>query len=148
MYLNSPLSIRGQRVTVAVAEIVATVFLTTAICGCSREDAHYPSVRLEGNVTIAGKPLADGLIMFMPLERGRGGGVKAVIKEGRYVADRVPTGKVLVTFNAMQETGRMVESPSSPGKPLPERIDLLPAKYKSGVSLDVKGEQLRRDFDL
>lgn len=118
------------------------------LAGCGEKKPVYPSAKLYGTVTIAGKPLADGAIVFMPQEPGRGSGVKATIKDGHYAADDVPLGKVQVTFNAMQETGRMVESPSSPGKPLPERIDLIPAKHRSGVSLEVTVDKSNKDFDL
>ncbi len=132
----------------SIVQSALVAVLAVILLGCGRKGPEYPSVKLEGAVTIAGKPLAEGMVMFMPHEQGRGGGVKALIKEGRYAAENVPTGKVRVTFNAMQETGRMVESASSPGKPLPEKIDLIPAKYKTGVNVDVKSDQGQQDFNL
>lgn len=145
---NPSSPIGRQRFVFAAANMAAATALAMTMLGCGGKETAYPGVKLEGTVTIAGKPLADGLILFMPHEHGRGGGVKAVVKDGRYTADKVPTGKVRVTFNAMQETGRMIESASSPGKLLPERIDLIPAKYRSGVPLEVKEEQLKQDFNL
>lgn len=127
-----------------VAALCSFVLLT----GCDGGRTIYPSAKLEGAVSVAGEPVTDGLIMFMPQQQGRGSGVKAAIKDGCYSADNVPLGNVLVTFNAMQETGRMVESPSSPGKLMPERIDLIPEKYRSGMAVEVKAGDNKRDFEL
>jgi hypothetical protein len=132
------------RVQLPVAALCG--LLLSAGCGGGKVD--YPAAKLEGAVTVAGKPLADGLIMFMPQERGRGSGVRAPIKNGRYSADKVPLGEVLVTFNALQETGRKVESVISPGKPLPEQVDLIPEQYRSGIALEVTGDKANQDFSL
>lgn len=121
--------------------------LTVAAVGCGQKTPDYPSARLEGTVKIDGKPLAEGLIMLLPVDTGCGSGVKATIKDGQYAIAKAPRGNVLVTFGAMRATGRMVTSPLS-SKPLPEQINLIPAQYRSGIAIQVQGDKNDQDFDL
>ena len=142
---KSPSAVRGP--VFAFAMVACWSIAVTVMSGCGHGGANHPSAKIEGAVTVSGKPLADGLIMFMPQQAGHAVGVKAAIKDGCYVADKVPLGKVLVLFNAVQETGRMIESKLTE-KPQPERIDIIPAKYRSGVPLDVTTDKNDQNFDL
>lgn len=130
------------------ALVVASCLLGLVGCGQATAPApEYPHARLQGAVAVAGKPVPKGSLDFMPLESGRGNATKAEIVDGRFTADKVPLGKVLVTIHAMQETGKMVQSPSS-STPQPERIDLIPAKYRSGITIQVTGDNASQDFKL
>ncbi len=115
--------------------------------GCSNPGPDYPHAQLAGTVTVAGEPLPSGLIIFMPLESNRGGGVKATITDGHYLANDVPKGAVQVTFHAIKLTGRMVNSPSS-SEPLPEQIDLIPDAYRDGLEIKVTEDRIDQDFQL
>jgi hypothetical protein len=127
--------------TVALAAVVAT-----PLDGCKGRTS-LPTARVAGQVTIGGKPLAEGWILFVPQAGHLANGVKATIKDGRFVAANVPKGKVLVMFNAMQPTGRMVTTASS-SKAIPETIDLLPEKYHSGIALEITGDKADQEFRL
>ncbi len=117
------------------------------IVACGAPQPTYPHATLAGTVTVAGQPLTEGKIMFLPQDPHRGGGVTAVIRNGRYRAEEVPHGKVLVTFNAMQETGRMIES-SSTDELQPERIDLIPPEYADGLVIEVQADREEQHFAL
>jgi hypothetical protein len=141
MLNESPSMIRQKH------KLSITIACILLLAGCGEKKDDYPSARLEGTVKIDGKPLAEGLIMLMPMDAGRGGGVKATIKDGHYAIAKAPRGNVLVTFGATRATGRMVTSPVS-STPLPEQINLIPAQYRSGIATQVQGDKTDQDFDL
>ncbi len=105
----------------------------------------YSTAKLAGTVTIDGTPIAAGTITFTPLEGNRGLGQPAEIKAGRYEASNVPQGKVRVDFHATRETGKMVDFF---GKPTPEVENLIPAHYRTGLPLEVTGDNPQQDFKL
>jgi hypothetical protein len=127
--------------TAALAASVAMM-----LSGCKPQST-LPTARVSGQVSIGGKPLAVGWILFVPQAGHLANGVKTEVKDGRFVAENVPKGKVLVMINAMQATGRMVATASS-SKPIPEKIDLLPEKYRSGIPLEITSDKTDQEFRL
>lgn len=122
--------------------------VTILTAGCTgRLSQSYPCVDLSGKVVVEGKPLASGKIIFTPTQSGQGRGVTAEIVDGRYFAKAVPLGKVLVMLNAVRETGRMVRSESS-GVEQPERVELIPARHRAGIPLEVAANKTVYDFAL
>lgn len=127
--------------------------LCLAASGCGKSGSEFPVARLEGTVTINGQPLpadAEAWIQFMPT--GGGGQAppaRSPIVDGRYVAENVPLGSVLVTFNITRLTGRMVVEDNAPGgTPDPERENLVPESCRQGIPLEIGGNEEKRDFDL
>jgi hypothetical protein len=131
--------------------ILAGPLLLVLLSGCGSRARSEPVARLEGNVTIGGKPLpadAEGSVIFMPAARGEAPPVQAAIKGGRYRAEKVPVGQVLATFHIARPTGKLLrDSPSDP-HPTPERIDLVPPASGGGVKIEVRGDNPHQDFDL
>jgi hypothetical protein len=108
-------------------------------------------VKLDGSVTIGGKPLpadAEGLIIFMPAARGEAPPAQATIASGRYKAEKVPKGQVTATFNISRLTGKMLKTSPDDIHPSPERIDLVPEASKAGVKIEVQNDNPKQDFDL
>lgn len=129
--------VRGIALSLVGVSIAATLW------GCGGPG--YPSVRLEGAVTVDGQPVEAGTISFTPLQPGRGAGVSATIAAGRYAAGNVPQGKVRVDFQATKETGRTVEQF---GKPYPETVNVIPERCAAGMEIEVGTGDAKRDFNL
>lgn len=115
------------------------------VAGCGDSGPSYPVARLEGSVTIGGKPIPEGRIQFVPLDSGQGLATSTEIVDGRYRAEEVPLGSVSVMISATRETGRMITEYSTP---YPEIVNIIPEKYRSGVRIDVAGDNLQQDFKL
>ena len=125
-----------------VLRLLVGLLVMASGSGCTRGPA---TTHLEGRVTVDGKPIQQGNLNFVPLEPNRGRGTTAVISEGRYTAPKVPLGRVRVDFNATKATGRTVIVSDLP---MPEIIDLIPAKYHAGIEIEVKEGQFQQDFSL
>jgi hypothetical protein len=122
-----------------MAGLVVLVF----VAGCGRTGP--PTATLEGSVTLDGKPLEKGTISFVSQEK-TGGSATAEIVAGPYRAEHVPRGKVLVYLHATKDTGRMVEIMK--GSPQQEIINIVPEKYRAGITIEVTEPVVHRDFDL
>lgn len=97
-------------------------------------------------MTLDGQPLAEGTIAFVSQARSGGPSATAQIVAGRYRAQAVPRGKVLVYLHATKDTGRTVEV--TRGLPEPEVVNVIPEQYRNGVAIDVASESVKRDFEL
>ena len=109
--------------------------------GCDK--ASSPTSRLEGSVTLDGEPLEQGTISFAAIDGGAS--AAAEIVAGQYQAEGVPRGKVRVTFQATKETGKTIDMM---GKSTPERINVIPDEYRTGVEIEVTQPSMRQDFDM
>ena len=86
-----------------------TVLLLTA--GCGEEDF------VRGQVTLDGKPLAQGSIRFIPSQRGQGTAVGGKITDGWYSLSGKAfpaVGSNRVEIRANRKTGQMVQDPYGP----------------------------------
>ena len=119
------------------------LLLVVGLSGCG--GASYDSVSLEGAFSINGKPVEHGGITFTPLASGRGRGVYAEVKNGRYLVKGVPIGQVRVSFVAVEHTGKTIEVF---GEQVPEAKIIVPPNYRAGVAIEIKGDDTTRDFEL
>ncbi len=125
--------------------------LALTLAGGCRSSQTAPVAKLEGNVTIGGKPLpadAEGSLAFVPAARGEAPPAKALLVGGHYKADNVPVGSVQVTFDITRKTGKMLMSPNDPVHQSPELINLVPEAARSGMQIEVKGNNSQQNFDL
>ena len=125
--------------------------LALTLAGSCRSSQTAPVAKLEGNVTIGGKPLpadAEGSLAFMPAARGEAPAVRATLAGGHYKADKVPVGSVQVTFDIMRKTGKMITTPGDNVHQSPELINLVPEAARSGMQIEVKGDNSQQNFDL
>jgi hypothetical protein len=125
--------------------LLAVIVLGSVLAGCGSGKPAYPAARLEGGVTVDGRPIAKGNVQFLPQGPGKAPVTQASIVDGRYVAAAVPRGKVRVLLTATQETGKMVAAYSEPH---PEVVNLIPEKYRSGIEIEVTADNLSQDFAL
>jgi len=89
--------------------VLAMTLLAVAGCGqnCQR-------VSVDGNVTLDGKPLAEGAINFIPQLGTAGPTAGAAITEGRFSIERdrgTFTGMFRVEITATRKTGRQKRGP-------------------------------------
>lgn len=124
----------------AFGALVAPLLL---VCGCSPAANAHPTARLEGKVTIDGQSVQRGRIQFYPTKLGQPD--DAEIDGGHYVAEHVPSGKVRVSFTAVKETGKMI---NEHGQATPETVSIIPAKYQSGIEIEVNGDNPGQNFNL
>ena len=115
------------------------------LSGCRAGKGEYPAARLQGAVTVDGKRVEQGTIQFVPQHLESGPITQAVIQNGAYVAEAVPLGKMRVVIHAKKKTGRLITGYSTP---YPEIINIVPAKYRQGIELDVSGDNPELDFKL
>jgi hypothetical protein len=125
-----------------LSAVLALIGVTLSGCGSERR---ANTIRLEGQVKLDGEPLAEGNLQILPEGKSRGQPDGAVVVDGRYTADNVPLGKVRVIISATKETGRMMTDTSVP---YPERISIIPPRYRDGIVIEVKEGDEARDFDL
>src|SRR5262249_44927245 len=122
--------------------------LTMSICviaGCG-DHRNYEYTSISGQVTFDGKPVQQGRISFFPSESGHGAGGSAPIVDGRYQLDEVPRGRNGFIFSASVETGKLATGVT--GEKMPERVSLLPERYRTeGVVREID-QNTTQDFAL
>ena len=126
--------------------MLALAHATWAGCGSGGTSAGN-TAHLQGEVTLASQPLpadAEGAITF----RGAtGSAVTVPIAEGRYDSPATPKGAIKAYINISKPTGKTFRSDRT-GTDVVETASIVPAKYGSGIDLDVSGDQSNQDFDL
>jgi len=127
------------------AAFLGIVLAGFLVAGCSSGKSNQGTVTLEGNVTLDGKAIADGSLQFMPREKGQSNPAMAQIVNGRYVAVGVPKGKVQVLLTALRKTGRMIKEYD---ETRPEVVSMIPERYKSGIEINVTGDDPNKNFEL
>ena len=101
----------------------AFLFLLPLLSGCSPASHSETVAKLEGNVTVGGKPLpedAEGTLVFSPAKLGEAPPCQAKLVSGHYVADKVPQGQVTVTFLITRRTGKMLKASPDDIHPTPK----------------------------
>jgi hypothetical protein len=116
-----------------------------ASAGCGPVKPALPTARLEGMVSYRGLPVEEGGITFGPQDAGHGKSIWAPLTGGRYAAPAVPLGKVLVQINAVENQGTTT---GEFGAVEAKRVNVVSAKYRSGVMLDVTGDRTDLNFEL
>jgi hypothetical protein len=123
------------------------------IAGCNGGLAAPKRGKLEGTVTLNGKPVANGIIRFMALDPN-GTNAAAPIKDGRYSVPegQGPTkGKYRVEFSVPSATKQRVPNDDIPGEFMEVAPETLPPRYhrESKITQDYDPGQPRSyDFQL
>ncbi|EAQ78865.1 hypothetical protein [Blastopirellula marina] len=121
-------------------------FLVSLSLGCSAEERTVdPRHQVSGTVTLDGKPLAEGRIMFSSTEDAARGVPPASVEihDGQYSL-MVTVGKKTVKVSHLVESGR----DESTGEPMMK--ESIPAKFNKDSKLETtvtEGENTA-DFDL
>ena len=107
------------------------------VVGCARGPAPPKRGKLEGKVTLNGKPVANGFVRFMAIDPN-GTNVAATIKDGQYSVpmNEGPTkGKYRVEFSVPSATKRRIPNDDVPGTFIEEAPETLPNKYHRDSTL-------------
>jgi hypothetical protein len=145
--------------------LLFTVNLLLWTAGCGGKGT------ITGTVTYKGTPIPAGTILFVPSNGGPS--VNAPINDGKYTAEKVPTGRAKVSITSMyvQQTSAspMMMMGAKSGPPLdapippearkameegmkPKKGLQIPDKYadpaQSGLTYTVRSGQQTKDFNL
>jgi hypothetical protein len=128
------------------------LFTLGSILGCG-QGPQIPRAVVSGRVSYQGRPVADGIIVFVPTKDTKGPSTSAVISGGVYKAvihGGVPVGTHRVEIDAFRTMAASANNPLVPGNGT-RNEQYLPERYNRQSALDVtvdaKQEQTR-DFDL
>lgn len=121
--------------------------LLLAGCGGGGEGA-----RLQGSVTLGGKPIPDdakAFVMFTATAKvdGKAASASAPIVGGKYDCPNVPTGPVRVGFDITREVGPVKKSERT-GADYRDVENLVPATAATGLELTVDGDKADQNFEL
>jgi hypothetical protein len=135
-------------ILIAVGSLVGSQLLG---CGHSGPD----KVIVQGEVTYGGEPIANGDILFYPVEGTPGAVSGASISAGRYLADGkggVPIGKHRVEVRGYRKKAAERSSSNRFEEPGVQREQYLPEKFNTKstlvVSFDGANPTAVQDFQL
>ena len=120
---------------------------------CSKSDPSRASIH--GMVSVGGKPIEQGRIVFKPTRGNSGPSAGATIENGSYTiaAERGPKiGANQVQISGLEKTGKKIQSPAFPGGPKIDQLrEIVPERYRGEESVleyvVVPGDQ-EKNFDL
>ncbi|WP_074309737.1 hypothetical protein [Singulisphaera sp. GP187] len=127
-----------------ISDLIPVIALVL-LAGCQEAaSSNYQSARLEGEVTVDGQPIEDGTVQFVPANLADGPITQATIMKGRYVANKVPLGKVTAILHA--------NPPAPPAQitsdyQTPKTVG-IPNRYKTGFPIEVKENKADQDFPM
>jgi hypothetical protein len=101
------------------------------LSGCTSAPPLPKRGKIDGTVTLNGKPVASGWIRFMAIDPS-GTNVAAPVKDGAFdvPAEQGPTkGKYRVEFSVPSATKRRIPDDDNPGKFIEEAPETLPRRY-------------------
>jgi hypothetical protein len=124
-------------------------------CGGPAEPT-YPCTNLGGHVTLDGARVVDGVVAFSSQDARLGRIVVTTIVRGRYIAEKVPLGKVLAVVSAYKlgVPGRSIEAEAlalaraDPAATSVTKTNLVPQRYRYGFELDVGPRSSDVDFAM
>lgn len=113
---------------------IGTALLIVIASGCGKGSNQVPVVRVRGTVTLDGKPVTKGLVVFFPkfdapVARGR------IKEDGTYVlstygsGDGAAIGEFNVAILAQDEEALLESLPEDFAGNVPEPPPLIPRKY-------------------
>ncbi|NBO91220.1 MAG: hypothetical protein EBV06_02720 [Planctomycetia bacterium] len=123
--------------------LVFSGFILTGLLGCGGA----ASYQVEGVVTLDNTALAEGDIMFIPVDK-KSGPEGGKIKEGKYSL-KAPAGDMRVEVRAVRATGKTTPSaagPGAPGDPVYESI--IPERYNTNSELKASVGSGKTKFDF
>jgi len=131
-------------------KVIRATAVLIMIGGCSASSGPE-KVIVQGAVTFAGKPVANGEVLFYPIDGTPGSVSGGPIKEGQYTAKGrggVPVGKHRVEIRAFRPPSRPGQGDTAiEGGPAEQ---YLPQKYNaySELTCDIDASSATQDFNL
>jgi hypothetical protein len=134
----------ADRSAYRVSLLLASAVLAAGIVGCAKtQEPEYPNTNLGGWVTVDKAPIDGAMISFCSQDVTNGQVIVTNIVRGRYIAEKVPLGRVLTVISGLKDTGEQTR-PGGPQK----IVNLVPEKYRAGFELFVNENSSRVDFPM
>jgi hypothetical protein len=121
--------------------------------GCGKSDSSRASIH--GTVSVGGKPIEQGQIVFRPTGDNSGPSAGATIENGAYTiaAERGPKiGANQVQISGLEKTGQKIQNFARPGGPKLDKFrEITPERYRGEQSIlkyDVVSGNQEKNFDL
>jgi hypothetical protein len=115
---------------------------SVAIPGCKTGPAPPQRGKLDGKVTLNGKPVSKGFVRFMAIDPS-GHNVAATITDGKFsvpAGEGPSKGKYRVEFSVPSATKRRIPNDDVPGEFMEEAPETLPPRYH-------RDSTIVRDYD-
>ncbi|MHC5540394.1 hypothetical protein ACYOEI_19410 [Singulisphaera rosea] len=107
-----------------------------AFAGCGGPTAGLERFPVKGTITLDGKPLKSGTVMFIAQQQGASGSVD--VADGAFLlagADGLSPGSYRVEVYSIQPTGKKVPSSDDPATLIDETANLVPKQYNTQSTL-------------
>lgn len=135
--------VRSQKLYLGIS--LCLVFVA-GLTGCSRGPA---MTTVEGVVTLDGKPIEKGAIIFEPAN-GAGRSAGATIENGNYTAE-MPPGEKRVRITGFEVTGQVPAYKGRPDSPMRDVVkEIVPPKFnaRSELTQSIDSSDTTANFDL
>ena len=131
------------------SQVLPFCLLVGLLAGCPDGSKKLQTVILVGTLRYNGMPISEGHVQFLPMESNAGQPDGGSILDGKYVAKRVPIGKVnaVVVIYSMAQFDRLNADPLAE-KPAGKKKVEVPEKYRKGIPLIITKSTTHFDFDL
>jgi hypothetical protein len=129
-----------QLENVTSAPLPRCLALACVLVGFTAGCGGKPPIRIDGNVTLDGEPLAEGSISFEPVD-GQGTVTGGPITAGRYTVEGDPAftpGEKRVRIVGVRKTGRRLPNPEAKGEFIDEVEMHIPREYNTDSQLTVR----------
>jgi hypothetical protein len=115
--------------------LASALAIVAALLGLAGGCGGSPTAHVSGTVTLDGKPLENGAIMFSPTN-GQGQTAGGGIQDGKYTVD-ASVGEMTVAVNAPKVIGtqKLYDTPDSPVEE--KVVELIPSRYNTESKLRV-----------
>lgn len=114
---------------------ILIVALMVSVVGCGGSTSRRATIKVQGKITLDGKPVEAGAISFEPKD-GKGGSVSASIMDGNYET-RVEPGVKVVRINYPKLIRTEPAYPGSKDSPMINITnEMIPDKYNSASRLE------------
>jgi len=127
--------VRSETRGAEVRWIVAVGAALALVAGCGPSDG-IARVSVSGKVTLDGKPLPSGQIVFLPEQTGPS--ASAAIHDGAYTigaSEGPAAGSHRVEVYSVQPTGRMIPNPDDATQKVEETRSVIPTRYNANSML-------------
>ena len=135
-----------QRIAALVAVLIATIL------GCNADNTNRGAI--SGHVTLDGRPVEKGSILFTPIEGTRGVVTGGQIKDGLYrlAAAKGPVvGQNRVEIRAVRMTGKRIpKGLGGTGEMVDEQVEAVAPRFnlQSTLKFEVKPGENTSDFEV
>jgi hypothetical protein len=133
---------------------IASVIAVGLVAGCGGKSHGPERAAIHGHVTLDGKDIMAGSIIFSPTGGGKGQPAGGMIKDGQYTinADQGPSlGTQSVEIRSERKTGKKVQAAMRDrGELMDETVEAIPAQFNQRTKLtcEVKSGDNEANFDL